>query len=261
MQSPENIRRNFLWTLNALLGLAFIVDLFAPDRIPWLDVAVVILASAASIVSLNRQLPLQNVLPAALITAGIGGLAHGFSAQTFIPLGPVVFNLPSGGKLFDVLPWTVPLIWVAAIFTARGVGRLILRPWRKVKVYGYWLIALTTALAVAFDVAFEPFAWHVKHWWLWQPTKLSVNWHGAPLMNFFGWGCVTLFTMFFITPFLIRKQPGGSSSPDYHSLCLWLGALLMFAVGAGRAGLWSAVVVDVVLAGVTTFLAVRGARW
>ncbi|MEY4916167.1 MAG: hypothetical protein RL616_80 [Verrucomicrobiota bacterium] len=261
MSLPENLRRYFFWTLNALLGVAFSLELCAPNWLPWLDAAFLMLAVAVSIAALNRQLPLQNVLPAALITAGIGGLAHAFSAQTYIPLGPVVFNSSAGGKLFGALPWTVPLIWVTVIFTARGVGRLVLRPWRKVKIYGYWLIALTTVLAVAFDVALEPFAWHVKHLWLWQPTKLALNWHGAPLLNFFGWGCVTLFAMFFITPFLIRKQPGSSSAPDYHPLCVWLGALVVFAVGSAGVGLWSAVVVDAVIAGVTIFFAVRGARW
>jgi hypothetical protein len=261
MQLPENLRRYFFWMLNALLGVACLVELCAPNWLSWIDAAVIVLAAAVSITALNRQLPLQNILPAALITAAIGGLAHAFSARTSIPLGPVVFNSSAGGKLFNILPWTVPLIWVTAIFTARGVGRLILRPWRKVKIYGYWLIALTAVLAVAFAVALEPFAWHVKHLWLWQPTKLAVNWHGASLLNFLGWGCVTLFVMFFITPFLIRKQPGSSSAPDYHPLCLWLSALLVFAVGSATAGLWSAVVVDAVIAGTTIFFAVRGARW
>lgn len=261
MRLPENLRNYFFWTLNALLGVAFVVELCVPGWLSWLDAAALALAAAGSVAALHRQLPLQNVLPAALITAGIGGLAHAFSAQTSIPLGPVVFNSQAGGKLFGVLPWTVPLIWIAAIFTARGVGRLILRPWRKVKIYGYWLIALTAVLGAALDVALEPFAWHVKHLWLWQPTKLAVNWHGAPLLNFLGWGCVILFVMFFITPFLIRKQPGSSSAPDYHPLFLWLGALLVFAAGSAGAGLWSAVAADVVIAGVTSFFAVRGARW
>lgn len=261
MRLTDNFRQYFFWALNALVGVAFLLELCVPNCLSWIDAATISLAAIASIAALNRQLPLQNVLPAVLITAGIGGLAHAFSAQTSIPLGSVVFNSSAGGKIFGELPWTIPLIWVTAIFTARGVGRLILRPWRKVKIYGYWLIALTAVLAVAFDVALEPFAWHVKHLWLWQPTKLAINWHGASVLNFLGWGCVTLFVMFFITPFLIRKQPGGSSAPDFHSLGVWLCALLLFGVGAARMGLWSAVVVDTVIAGATTYYAVQGARW
>lgn len=261
MRLPVNIRTYLFRTLNALLGIAFILELLAPRRFSWLDAATITLAAVTGIVALNRQLPLQNVLSAAFITAVIGGAAHAFSAQTSIPLGPVVFNSETGPQLFNLVPWTVPLLWVTAIFTARGVGRLILRPWRKVKNYGYWLIACTALLAVAFDLALEPVAWHVKHLWLWQPTKLAVNWQGTPLLNFLGWGFTALLILMFITPSLIRKQPGSSSTPDYHPLVVWLGALLLFAVGSAGAGMWWPVGVDVVIAAVTATLAVRGATW
>jgi len=97
------------------------------------------------------------------------------------------------------------------------VGRLILRPWRKVKNYGFWLIGLTALLAVAFDLALEPFAWHVKHFWLWQPTRLSVTWQGTTLLNFIGWAFVSLLILAFATPSLIRKQPGGSGRAGLSS--------------------------------------------
>ncbi|HEX9048482.1 MAG TPA: carotenoid biosynthesis protein, partial [Verrucomicrobiae bacterium] len=135
------------------------------------------------------------------------------------------------------------------------------RPWRKVKNYGYWLIGVTAALAVAFDFALEPFAWHTKHWWLWQKTKLPVTWHGATLLNFLGWAFVSALIMAFATPSLIRKQPGTPTAPDLHPLYLWLGALTLFAVGSATAGLWSATVADAVIAAVTTVLAVRGVKW
>jgi len=261
MRLPVNIRTYFFRALNALLGVALILELLAPGRFSWLDAATIALAAAVSVVALNRQLPLQNVVSAAFITALIGGAAHGFSSQASIPLGPVVFNSHAGPQLFNLVPWTVPLLWVAAIFTARGVGRLILRPWRKVKNYGYWLIACTAVLAVAFDFALEPFAWHARHLWLWQPTKLAVSWQGAPLLNFLGWGFIALFILMFITPSLIRKQPGSSSAPDYHPLAVWLGALLLFAVGSAGVGLWWAFGVDAGIATVTATLAVRGATW
>jgi hypothetical protein len=81
------------------------------------------------------------------------------------------------------------------------------------------------------------------------------------VLNYVGWLCVALLIMMFITPSLIRKQPGNPSAPDYHPLILWLGALLLFAAGAGRAGLWGAAAVDVAIAAVTTAFAVRGAKW
>jgi uncharacterized membrane protein len=215
------------------------------------------------VAALHRQLPWQNVLPAALIAAAIGGIAHALSANPSLalPFGPLVFCPPAGGKIFDAVPWTVPLLWVIAIFNARGVARLILRPWRKVKNYGYWLIGLTAALAVAFDFALEPFGCGTKRFWLWQPTKISLTWQGATPLNFLGWAFVALLIMAFATPSLIRKQPGNPSAPDLHPLLLWLGALLLFATAAVRAGLWWPAGADAILAVVTAAFALRGAKW
>ena len=152
-------------------------------------------------------------------------------------------------------------MWIIAIFNSRGVARLILRPWRRVKNYGYLLIALTAALALAFDLALEPFAAHVKHFWLWQPTKVAVTWHGASPVAFVGWTFVALLIMAFITPSLIRKQPGAPPPPDYTPVALWFGAVGLFAAGAAQAGFWSAVTVDAILAASVAVFCWRGAKW
>jgi len=261
MPPTDNTRKYLFWTLNTLLGAACLAELWTPGSPVWLDAATIVLAAVVSIVALNRQLPLQNVLSAALVTGVIGGLVHGFSARTAIPLGPIVFNSEDGPRLFNAVPWTIPVLWIAVVFTARGVGRLMLRPWRKVKSYGYWLIGCTAVLVAVFDFALEPYAWHVKHLWLWQPTKLALNWHGASPLNFLGWGFAALFILMFITPSLIRKQPGSSSAADYHPFAVWLGALLIFGAGSAGAGLWWSVGADAGIAVVTAALAVRGARW
>ena len=61
-----------------------------------LDALLLLLATAGSISALARQLPLQSVLFAAFITALIGGAAHGLSARTGLPFGPVSFGATSG---------------------------------------------------------------------------------------------------------------------------------------------------------------------
>jgi uncharacterized membrane protein len=116
--------------LNALLGVAFIVEILAPRFSPDFVAATIALAALASVAALNRQLPLQNVLPAALIAALIGGVAHGLSGNPNIgiPFGPLLFNPESGEKIFYFVPWTIPLLWIIVVFNARGLARLILRP-------------------------------------------------------------------------------------------------------------------------------------
>jgi hypothetical protein len=60
---------------------------------------------------------------------------------------------------------------------------------------------------------------------------------------------------------LINKRPKGKSSPDYHPLGIWLGALLLFASAAALKGLWPAVAVDAGIGVVTAVFAIRGAWW
>ena len=256
------------WLLTALLTVCFAAA-FAmlwtsanlPDKPEWLDALLISLATASTVVALLRRLPPQNVLWAALIIAVIGGAAHALGEITDMPFGPFVFGPEAGPKLLKTLPWAVPLLWVFAILNSRGVARLILRPWRKTKTYGFWVIGITAALVMLFDFALDPFASRVNHYWLWTPTKFPVTWQGAPLVNFLGWAVVALLMLAFVTPMLINKRPKGKSLPDYHPLGLWLGALLLFAGAAALKGLWPAVAVDAGIGVVTAVFAIRGARW
>ena len=263
MSAPASTAKYFFWGLNAVLGLVFLVELAAPGCAREWDVAIIVLAALASVAALAQQLPLQNVLPAAALAAGVGGLAQALSANPgfSLPFGPIVFTSAAGTRIFDTIPWTVPLLWVIAIFNGRGLARLMLRPWRKVTNYGFWLIGLTVVLATVFEVALEPYAWHVKHFWLWQPTRLAVTWQGVSLLNFLTWPFVVLLILVFASPLLIRKQPGNPSAPDIHPLLVWLGALMLFAVGAARLKQWGPVGVDAGLGIITATFAVRGMRW
>ena len=166
-----------------------------------------------------------------------------------------------GSKLHCTLPWAMPLIWIVAVLNSRSVARLILRPWRKIRGYGYWLIGLTAGLTATFDFALDPFASRVKQYWIWGPTKFPLSWHGAPLVNFFSWAVVTLLILAFITPLLIRKQPHKRLPPDFHPLGVWLGGVLLFAAGTASAGLWPTAVLDGIIGVVVATFAIRGARW
>jgi uncharacterized membrane protein len=226
-------------------------------QLPWL----IALAALSTLTALARQLQWQYVLTAASICALWGAVAHGFSANTGLPFGPFTYGPDAGPQFFNQVPWTVPVLWLVVLFNSRGVGRLILRPWRKLKSYGFWLIGCTVVLSGLFDLGMDPFLSRWQHYWLWAPTKLRVTWAGAPLTNFLGWMFVTLLILAFATPVLIKKQPGSRSPSDYHPLVLWVGGMVLFAVVAGRQGLWPAVGLDVVAVAVATVAAVRGGRW
>jgi len=249
--------------LAAVFGLALAAACLPwvlPGKPGWPEALLILLAAAGTITALARQLPLQNVLLAASGIALIGGAASALGAATGIPFGPFQFGAAMGPRLFKTLPWAMPLLWVVAVLNSRGVARLILRPWRKIRSYGFWLIGLTAALTTLFDLALDPFASRVKHCWLWMPTKFPLTWQGAPLVNFSSWAAVTLLILAFATPALINKNPV-RRPPDFHPLAVWLGAILLFGVASALRGLWPAATLDGVIAILAATFALRGGRW
>jgi uncharacterized membrane protein len=248
----------FLATLAVALG-----ETIWPSAPAWLsdsaELSLALFATASTLISLSRRLPGQNVLLATGIIAVIGTVTQVIGVKTAIPFGPIVYRA-AGPLLSDTVPWFVPLVWVVAVLNARAVARMMARPWRKTRNYGVRIIVLTILLALAFELAFEPFATQVKHYWLWTPTKLRTDWFGTPITDFLGWLVTLSLIISFATPAMIdkghRKLP-----PNYKPLLLWIGLNALFAAGAASQGLWLAVIVTAGVALVGTVFAVRGARW
>jgi len=227
----------------------------------WLEAVLVLAVAAATMCSMTRHWPAQNVLLAAAIIGSVGGLAHSVGALTGIPFGQFSFTNEAGPRLFGLVAWPLPFLWIVTILNSRGVARLILRPWRKLHHYGFWLVGITTLLTVLFAMALDPFASQVKRLCHWQPTQFPITWHGAPWTNLIGWLAMALLIQSLVTPALIVKQLRcASPRPDYHPLAVWLLGLGLFATGNFARGLWLAAVFSVMIALVTGWLAVHGAR-
>lgn len=241
-----------------------IVKAVAPFTLPWregiLETVVLFLALATTLISLSGQLPAQNVLLAAVIIGVMGGGIQLISSLTGIPFGPVVYTQDAGPQLFSSMSWAMPFVWIIAILNARGVARLIMRPWRKLRIYGYWVIGLTAMLALFFDAGLEPYATHVKHYWLWRPTKLSVDWCGTPLSDFLGWLVTALLVLAFSTPSLMKKKPS-KSVLNYHPLIVWVSLNALFVAASFSQHLWLAGATSAVTCIVASAFAVRGANW
>jgi uncharacterized membrane protein len=224
----------------------------------WPEAFLVITAGATVLVSVARQLPWQNVGLATAIVVAVSSFAISASALTGIPFGPYLFTDATGPRMFGVLPWFIPCVWVVALFSSRGVARLILRPWRKSRLYGFRLIGVTTVLAVGFDLGLELFATQVNHFWLWQPTKLALL--GVPVSNPLGWLVTTLLILAFVTPVMINKSHQKFPT-DYQPLLVWLLLNALFVLGAVRHEFWPAAGLVGLISLLTLVLAVRGARW
>jgi uncharacterized membrane protein len=226
----------------------------------WPDGVLLVLTAATILSSQARQLPAQNVILASSIIVFIAGTVQTFGAMTAIPFGPYVYLPAFGQHLFEPLPWAAPIVWLVAILCARGVGRLMLRPWRKTRSYGFWLMGITTALVVLFDFGLEPFATQVKEFWLWRPTRAGLYWYSTPWVNFLGWAATTLVILAFVTPSLINKKPV-KNPPDYHPLIIWLLVNGLFATGAITHQHWAAALFVLAGCALVSVFALRGATW
>ena len=257
---------HYLFTVLFLASYALVlVRLWWPIALPgkpgWPEAVLLVLAAVSTIASLARHLPLQNILFAALAILLADSAVTLIDLKTGIPFGPFTVGDNAGPRLLQTLPWVLPVIWIVALLNSRGVARIILRPWRKIHSYGFWLIGLTAGLTAIFDLALDPFASRVKHFWIWGPTRLPLSWQGAPVVNFFCWAVVALLMLVFITPLLINKRPHKMAPPDFHPLGVWLGGVLLFGAGAASAGLWVAAALDGIIGVVVAVFAIRGAKW
>ena len=233
-----------------------------PGKPGWADALLVITTALATLMAQARKLAGGKVLLAGAIIGVAGGIAHAVGVTTAIPFGPFVYSDLMGPRLWGTIAWPVPALWIIVVLNARGVARLILKPWRKLKHYGFWVIGVATALVVVLDLALEPFATRLSHYWLWQPTKFPWTWHGMPWINSLGWALTALLMFAFATPSLINKNSRSRKlPPDYHPLIVWLLLLTLFGTGAAVNHLWSEVGLCSVTAILTTVFAVRGARW
>ena len=228
-----------------LLNAALVgVRLWAPEVSfsgrNWPDGSLLLLATGTTLASLSRQLPAQNVILAAVLIGAAGGGAEILGVVLGVPFGPLVFHPQNGGRLmFNLLPWSVPLIWVTVILTARGVARLMLRRYRPNRNYGFWLMGVTVFLVIVFELSLEPYATGVKHYWSWKATRLYSDWYTTPWTNFLGWMVTTGLILLFVTPALINKSPV-KHPPAFQPLIVWeiLSALCLTGIIEHR--MWGA---------------------
>lgn len=245
------------WAVN---GVLLLLRIELPREGRWVEALLPLLGTATTLLALGRRLPLQNVVTAATLIAGIAFLIAAIAAKTGQPFGPFIYGDALGEPIFGLVPWSVPLLWVVLVINGRGVARLIMRPWRKTNYYGFWVIGLTCALIVLFDLSLEPFAAHVRQYWFWQTGKSVLAWHTAPWVNFLGWFITPLGIMAFTIPWLINKQP--IKQPiDYQPLAVWLLLNLWLVTGNAVEGMWLAVAAGVIGNTVAAVYAIRGARW
>jgi uncharacterized membrane protein len=246
-----------VWVANAAVA-GFKIQLSA--GFAWVEALLAVTALVTTLLALALRLPLQNVILAGISIASLATGVLAIGAATGTPFGPIVYSDELGGRVFDVVPWPLPLLWVVLIINARGVARLVMRPWRKTNFYGFWVIGIACALIALFALGFEPFAVQVKSYWIWQTARGTSGWFRAPWVDFLGWFLAALAITALSIPWLINKHPV-KQPMEYQPLIVWLLINLWPAVGNAAHGLWLPVFVTLAASAVATGYAIRGARW
>jgi uncharacterized membrane protein len=154
---------------------------------------VLILATAATLAFRARRLPAQNVLALTFLIVVLSSAVEVLNHFSGLPFGPSALASDLRPKIFGVLPWSLPLLWIVLVLNCRDLAGWILRSLRENKFYGFWLIGLASLLSALFWLAIEAIAASSL------PASLGKY--------FFGKLALSLLILVAIAPWLIKKGP------------------------------------------------------
>lgn len=206
-----------VWSIAAAAGL-----LPGPDR-PWLDLMLLGTAVVLSLLSLAKNLPLQNVLAAAAVLILVSG---GIQACLFL----LHFGQSAVGISPALLLVALPALWVVAAIVCRTMAKQTLQPWRQARTHGYHLLVLTSLLMTAFWFCIDAYA-ESRGYWDWERS-----WRGDLIYRLLFWFCAGAALQIIATPWLLNKRPR-VESPVFSPVLVWTGILLWLALAEALAGL------------------------
>lgn len=226
-------------------GTSLLFLLRAPTSIwtPILAIAFFLCAASAHVFAIARRLPAQSALACGAVVWAVTFVALTLAVGYPALLGRIDFARWPGASEPTRLPWQVPalgVLWIALVLGARETLRSLLRPWRRDKYYGFFLLAGTALLVLTADLAVQPFAFRLAGWWSWQGPFHGASWQGVPLQCFATSFVLALLAATFATPWLIPKHPIQTAA-DCWPLAIWLLVQSYFAVGNVIHKQWMAV--------------------
>lgn len=138
---------------------------------------------------LARSLPGQNI---AIIAASLL-VAEGLLEYFLANYARVEVN----GPLWCYLAGAA-LLWLAIVLSVRRLAQFILRPWRRERAYGFWLIGMSAVFTAMFQ-----FGWHGLNL---DPDAIPIEPDRAAIVAAIrGGATVVLLTC--LVPWFIRKRP------------------------------------------------------
>jgi uncharacterized membrane protein len=185
-------------------------------------------------------------LPAFLLIAFVSSGSELLGTTFGIPFGKYEYTALLGQKMFDRVPYLIPLSWFFMSTASFALSRHVFGNGRK--SFG-WRIVGASVLLLAWDLTLDPAMSHLSPFWIWSEPGVYF---GTPLKNLVGWFVTGLANMLVLEVFgrkWINKLPSSFAALFYlANLSLPLGLVI-------AAGLWTPVAVSVVV------YALFGLKW
>ncbi len=185
-------------------------------------------AAVATVAWQLRALPWQNVAAATIIALVLLSAAYWTYSQPGTLFWPAPFSPQGGGIGQAARPWPFRdiILWVVALFNARGAARFLLWRWHEDARYGFWLLALATL-----SFALLVFGFEIMDALAWRPVPSAGGgshsyWSVLPVSALAG-----LLTLCCLTPWLIEKTPG-LRTPHPAPVIIWALLAVLCVVNA-----------------------------
>jgi len=197
------------------------------------EVICVALGLAATIVWMNRNLPLQNVLLAIAILASLG-----FVAILVVEAGKTENNLSLGLPLAQatvLAKYMQAAAWALLLLNAQGVARPLAARFDRSSAYGLWMLGFASAFVCGFEVGSAAA--------LSGPSNKTWAPKAATLV---GWYCFALLCLALASPPLLKPKPG-PRVVSMEPAGVWIGLNLVVMATAATRGFWNVAVFQAVL--------------
>ena len=210
----------------AVIGTAF--DVQSPFPLDWAGSVMLFLEGIILIVATGLLLNWRRALLSGLCVIVLSYSVEALGVQIGFPFGLYRYSLVLQPQLPGRVPLAVMFAWVLIIFGSYGIVKRRESARRGIDVGAALLGAI---LAVLLDLAIEPVAVHVVHYWEWLAPG-PVAYYRVPLVNFVAW-FVVAFMLFVLVDRVLRKGDSVMSRQhdDWKNVQKigWSGRLAMFA--------------------------------
>lgn len=194
----------------------------------WGDFTFIALACANILVIAHAYLGSNKLWTTFAIITIASSILEWVGATTGYPFGEYHYTENFGPRIGGVLPVAIPLAW-NIVLLGPWIVLQSFKPKQAPQLKNRVVMSLAVAaMATAIDWVLEPFAWHVRGYWIWSGTEV-------PLQNYLSW-FVAGFVFTLISPIHIPNRP--SSEPDLQKrtwiiLGLMLGIFILGRVVYG----------------------------